>query len=122
MASAETIEASPQARASASASADLPAAVGPTTTTGGGIGSAGSADRDAGAVPRPGRDLDQLTPEEVRRGTGDQHIGERAGGEGRVTGEVHQLVLPGAAGEDIGVLAARALDEHLLGAADAGLV
>ena len=61
-----------------------------------------------------------LAPQPVRRRAGDAH---RMPGAGRgVGGEVHQLVLPGAAREHGRVLLRRSVDEHLLDAADPRLV
>ena len=45
-------------------------------------------------------------------GAGDAHVGEGAGHDRVGGGEVHELVLAGAPGEDITVLAARSLDDQ----------
>ena len=67
---------------------------------------------------RPHRD--QFAGEVVRRRARDPHGRERSRPQG--AGEVHQLVVPGAAGEHGGVLLGRALDDDLLHLADPGAV
>src|SRR5690606_26593908 len=77
-------------------------------------------DRDAGAVPRRGRDRDELAVQVVRRAGGDAHVGERAGADRCGRREVHELVLAGAPGEHAGVALAWAFDDDLLDAPDTG--
>src|SRR3954452_17630159 len=122
MASADTISMSPARRASSSASADFPDAVGPTIASDAGTVWLAGGDGNAGAVRRSGSDLDQLAGEVVRSRPRDARHGEGAGRDRVDAAEVHELVLPSAAGEDVGVLAAAPLDDHLFEATDASLV
>src|SRR5687768_1425049 len=131
MESTVTISTSPSRRATSTAIADLPVAVGPTRTR---WARSGAGDRDAHlqsgrrGVPGRRRHLDQLAVEVVGVGPGDDHVGEGPGPEdGAVPAgigrgaEVDQLVLPRAPGQNIGVLAAGTLDEHLLAAPEASV-
>ena len=124
--SSETISTSPAARASSSASADLPDAVGPTSarcrrhtaTTGMRTRRRASAPLDRStSSPR-----NQCGAAPVTR-TGHDLAGR--GGRGRGTGpgrEVQQLVLAGAARPHRGIGLRRSVDEHLLDPAAARLV
>src|SRR3954451_23966075 len=109
MASAETSSTSPSRRAISRASADFPDAVGPRIASHAATWrSLSGGDRNARAVLRPRRDLDQLAGEVMGRGSDDANGGERAGGQPIDTAEVHELVLARSPGEDLDVLATRA--------------
>src|SRR4051794_19877745 len=83
------------------------------------VATSAGGDRDADAVAGCGGHRDELAPQEVRPGTDHPHLGERTSTHGGIAGEVHELVLPRATGEDVGVLLARPFNEDLLGASDA---
>src|SRR3954447_6491023 len=121
MASTATISVPGTASAAAIATSDLPDAVGPNTTTAGAVMSLGG-DRNARAGGPLGDDRVQLAREVVRRGTGDLDRGVGAGPQRRRRPEVDETVLRRASGQHVRVLLARAVDEDLLDAPDAGLV
>src|SRR5688500_6456664 len=121
MASTATISVPGTASAAAMATSDLPEAVGPSTTTGAAVMSQ-RGDRDAGAVRRLGQEVDEAPGEVVRRRTGDLDAGVRAGAQRPRRGEVDEAVVRRTGRQHRGILAARALDEHLLDAPDARLV
>src|SRR5687768_7798858 len=121
MASTATISVPATARAAAIATSDLPAAVGPSTTTGAAVISE-RGDGDARAVRRLGDELHEPSREMVGCGTGDLDGRVRAGAQRARRHEVHEAVVRGARREHRRVLLARALDEHLLEPPDACLV
>src|SRR5437764_148063 len=94
--SSETISTSPSPAATASATADLPDAVGPTMAR----WRVRSHHRNRDADTASGRGLDardQIGPQEVGRGTRDAHLDQLAGACAIGGNEVDELVLAGAA-------------------------
>src|SRR5688572_20927028 len=108
MASTATISVPATARAAAIATSDLPAAVGPSTTTGAAAISE-RGDRDARAVRRLGDEVHEPSREVVGGGAGDLDGRVRAGAQRPRWREVHEAVLGRPCREHGRILLARAL-------------